>query len=170
MGERQSKFSIAISYFIQILGLESKDIDIALDDMQGNDFAILINDYLNKEQKEDKKRFGVIKANAEKKKFLEIANVHIEGNIIDLVSLRSVTYFADSDQPLVKIGTPEEDVLRRDLTINSLFYNINEAKVEDFTGKGLSDLKEKILRTPMKPEETLNNNPVVLLRTARFAS
>ena len=50
-----------------------------------------------REEKEDKKRYGVIKANAGKKKFLEIANVHIDGNIIDLVSLRSVTYSPDSD-------------------------------------------------------------------------
>jgi tRNA nucleotidyltransferase (CCA-adding enzyme) len=36
-----------------------------------------------------------------------------------------------------RIGTPTEDAYRRDLTINALFYNINEDKIEDFTGKGL---------------------------------
>lgn len=112
----------------------------------------------------------MIKANASKKKFLEIANVHIDGNTIDLVSLRSVTYHTDSDKPIVKIGTPEEDVLRRDLTINSLFYNINEAKVEDFTGMGVNDIRNKILRTPLNPLETMHNNPLVLLRAVRFAS
>ena len=39
------------------------------------------------------------------------------------------------------IGTPIEDAERRDLTINSLFYNLNEGVVEDFTGRGLSDLE-----------------------------
>ena len=40
----------------------------------------------------------------------------------------------------MEMGTPLEDALRRDLTFNSLFYNINEEKVEDFTGKGIEDL------------------------------
>jgi len=39
------------------------------------------------------------------------------------------------------MGTPLEDAERRDLTINSLFYNIQEGKVEDMTGKGIEDLK-----------------------------
>lgn len=38
------------------------------------------------------------------------------------------------------IGTPFQDAERRDLTINALYYNLNECKIEDFTGKGLSDL------------------------------
>lgn len=39
-----------------------------------------------------------------------------------------------------EIGTPLEDALRRDFTINSLFYNINTGEVEDFTERGISDL------------------------------
>ena len=44
------------------------------------------------------------------------------------------TYAADSRIPTMEFGTPEQDALRRDLTINSLFYNINLHSVEDFTG------------------------------------
>ena len=47
---------------------------------------------------------------------------------LDLVNLRSDTY-ADSRIPEIAIGTPEQDALRRDLTINSLFYNINTEQV-----------------------------------------
>ena len=47
---------------------------------------------------------------------------------LDLVNLRSETY-ADSRIPEIGIGTPEQDALRRDLTINSLFYNINTGQV-----------------------------------------
>jgi tRNA nucleotidyltransferase (CCA-adding enzyme) len=36
--------------------------------------------------------------------------------------------------PEIKIGTPEQDAYRRDLTINSMFYNINKGIIEDFTG------------------------------------
>ena len=70
----------------------------------------------------------------------------------------------------VKLGTPTEDAYRRDLTINSLFYNINERKVEDFTGLGLKDLKEKIVRTPLEPKQTFMDDPLRLLRTIRFAN
>lgn len=73
---------------------------------------------------------------------------------VDFVNLRSESYAADSRIPTVvrvrqqayvrarlhsstaqAIGTPVEDALRRDLTINALFYNINESKIEDLTGK-----------------------------------
>lgn len=55
---------------------------------------------------------------------------------MDLVNLRTESYCEHSRVPLVEIGTAEEDAYRRDLTINALFYNINEESVEDFTGKG----------------------------------
>ncbi len=42
----------------------------------------------------------------------------------------------------------------RDFTINSLFYNLNEQKVEDLTGKGKDDLRAGIMRTPLPPTET----------------
>ncbi len=89
---------------------------------------------------------------------------------IDLVNLRSETYSEDSRVPEVQIGTPEQDAFRRDLTINSMFYNINEGKVEDFTGKGIGDLKNRILRTPLDPLQTFLDDPLRLLRTVRFAN
>ena len=54
----------------------------------------------------------------------------------------------------MQFGTPEQDAYRRDFTINSLFYNINEGHVEDFTGQGISDMKLGIIRTPLPPKET----------------
>ena len=47
---------------------------------------------------------------------------------LDLVNLRSETY-SDSRIPQMNIGTPKQDAERRDLTINSLFYNINTSEV-----------------------------------------
>lgn len=70
---------------------------------------------------------------------------------IDLVNLRSEEYAADSRVPIIDIGTPEQDAMRRDLTLNSLFYNINTGQIEDLTGKGIDDLKSKICRTPLEP-------------------
>ena len=71
--------------------------------------------------------------------------------MIDLVNLRNETYSEESRVPEITIGTPSEDAYRRDLTINSMFYNINDEKVEDFTGQGLDDLRQGIIRTPLEP-------------------
>ena len=98
-----------------------------------------------------KKKFGVIKSCSEKSKHLETATIRVHGVFIDLVNLRSEKYTEDSRVPVIEIGTPEEDAFRRDLTINSMFYNINEDKVEDYTKLGETDLKEGIVRTPLEP-------------------
>ena len=84
--------------------------------------------------------------------------------------MRSESYSDNSRIPEIKPGTPEEDAARRDLTINALFYNINEQKVEDFTGKGISDLKNSIIRTPIDSVQTFIDDPLRILRAIRFAS
>ena len=119
------------------MGKESVDIDIALDDMFGEEFAQLLNDKL---YPGGEKKFGVIKLNCEKSKHLETAAIRVHGMFIDLVNLRSERYTEESRVPVIEIGSPEEDAYRRDLTINSLFYNINNKEVEDFTKLGLHDL------------------------------
>lgn len=70
----------------------------------------------------------------------------------------------------MEFGTPLEDAMRRDLTINSLFYNVNSGLVEDYTGKGVEDLKIGIIRTPLAPFETFNDDPLRVLRVFRFAA
>lgn len=61
------------------------------------------------------------------------------------------------------------DAQRRDLSLNALFYNINEGKVEDCTGIGLNDLKNRYCRTPIDPLITYSDDPLRLLRAIRFA-
>ena len=89
---------------------------------------------------------------------------------IDFVNLRGEEYTEDSRIPIQKIGSPKEDAFRRDFTINSLFYNINENKVEDFTEQGLKDMKDKLLRTPLCPIKTFIDDPLRILRGFRFAA
>ncbi len=152
----------------KLLGRSNKDIDIAIDNMSGAEFAQAANDFL-RAQGEDTKSVGVIKSNPEQSKHLETATTFMYGLPIDFVNLRTETY-ADSRIPEMKMGTPEEDALRRDLTINSLFYNINTGKIEDFTGKGIEDLKNGIIRTPLEPLQTFTDDPLRALRAIRFAS
>ncbi|KAG9016272.1 CCA tRNA nucleotidyltransferase, mitochondrial [Tulasnella sp. 427] len=60
--------------------------------------------------------------------------------------------------------------MRRDITVNALFYNVHTRSVEDYTGKGLDDLRKGIARTPLSPRETFLDDPLRVLRCIRFAS
>jgi len=68
------------------------------------------------------------------------------------------------------IGTPREDAMRRDLTINSLFYNIKTNEIEDLTGEGLQHIELRLVATPLPPRVTLLDDPLRLLRAVRFAT
>ena len=116
---------------------------------------------------------GVIKANPEQSKHLETATMHIGKDMgwIDFVNLRAETYTSmETRIPTVEIGTPQQDAERRDFTINSLFYNLATKQVEDFTGRGIEDLKNRRLRTPLDPQVTFLDDPLRVLRAVRFAS
>lgn len=113
---------------------------------------------------------AVVKANSDKSKHLETAMIRIFGQHIDLVNLRSETYTEESRVPIIEIGTPLQDAMRRDLTINALFFNINTEKIEDFTEKGLSDLRDGICRTPLEPLQTFLDDPLRTIRSIRFAN
>jgi len=65
-------------------------------------------------------------------------------------------------------GTPEEDALRRDFTINALFYNIADFSVIDYAG-GLEDLEKKVVRVIGDPDKRFAEDPVRMIRAARFA-
>jgi poly(A) polymerase len=66
-------------------------------------------------------------------------------------------------------GTPEEDALRRDFTINALAYNIADSSVIDYS-TGLSDLKERLIRPLGDPRVRFTEDPVRMLRAVRFAA
>ena len=151
----------------KLLGKECHDIDISLNNMSGEQFANLVKDYMD-EHGIHTKEVSVVKANPDQSKHLATAMINIFGLPIDFVNLRKETY-AESRIPTVEPGTPEEDARRRDLTINSLFYNLNDNKIEDFVG-GLEDLKNGVIRTPIDPVQTFIDDPLRILRTIRFAS
>ncbi len=66
-------------------------------------------------------------------------------------------------------GTLEEDAIRRDFTVNALYYNIADFSVRDFTG-GMDDLKAGLLRMIGDPEARYREDPVRMLRAVRFAA
>jgi tRNA nucleotidyltransferase (CCA-adding enzyme) len=148
-----------------MLGKNSEDIDIALDDMKGEELAKMINNELYPGEE----KYGVVKENSCKSKHLETACMKINDKFIDFVNLRSETYTEHSRIPQIEIGTPEEDARRRDITINSMFYNINTSSIEDWLGNGISDLENGVIRTPLDPKITFEDDPLRILRVIRFA-
>eukprot|EP00186_Timspurckia_oligopyrenoides_P003285 CAMPEP_0182448604 /NCGR_PEP_ID=MMETSP1172-20130603/28429_1 /TAXON_ID=708627 /ORGANISM="Timspurckia oligopyrenoides, Strain CCMP3278" /LENGTH=432 /DNA_ID=CAMNT_0024645539 /DNA_START=313 /DNA_END=1608 /DNA_ORIENTATION=- len=152
--------------------LRNVDIDIALDTMLGREFAEIVQQYLLESHSDSshKHSVAIIQRNPDQSKHLETARMMMFGLWIDLVNLRTEEYSNESRIPLISIGTPHEDALRRDLTINACFYNINLNIIEDFTGEGLNDLHRKLIKTPLPPLTTLLDDPLRALRAIRFAS
>ncbi|ABN65978.2 predicted protein [Scheffersomyces stipitis CBS 6054] len=155
----------------KLLGNHSNDIDIAVNHQSGEQFASNLHEYLRVHNPElHLKAIHTIKKNPEKSKHLETCTTKLFGMDIDFVNLRSEEYSDDSRVPIIKFGTPEEDAYRRDATLNSLFFNLNKNEIEDFTGKGLQDLQDGVLRTPLEPLQTFLDDPLRVLRLIRFAS
>ncbi|XP_010256421.1 PREDICTED: putative CCA tRNA nucleotidyltransferase 2 [Nelumbo nucifera] len=153
----------------KLLGKDCYDIDIALDNMLGREFCEKVNEYLSY-CGEETQGIGVIQCNPDQSKHLETARMRLFDIWIDFVNLRSEHYSENSRIPTMKFGSAEEDAFRRDLTINSLFYNINTSSVEDFTKRGVADLKSGKIVTPLPPKETFLDDPLRVLRAIRFGA
>ncbi|KAL2949132.1 hypothetical protein AAZX31_20G161500 [Glycine max] len=154
----------------KLLGKECYDIDIALDNMMGTEFVDKVREYLLSIG-EDAQGVCVIESNPDQSKHLETARMRLFDIWIDFVNLRSEEYTENSRIPSKqRFGTAEEDAYRRDLTINSLFYNINTDSVEDFTKRGISDLKSGKIVTPLPPKATFLDDPLRVLRAIRFGA
>ena len=67
-------------------------------------------------------------------------------------------------------GTPLEDSLGRDFTINALYFNIHTQQVEDYSGMGIPDLIQGLIRTPVCAERTISQDPLRVVRAIRFAA
>jgi tRNA nucleotidyltransferase (CCA-adding enzyme) len=161
----------------------SHDIDIGIDNCSGEIFVMGLKEWLeennekikienNLNGEEDNKIHNIhkIKKNPDKSKHLETCTTKLFGLDIDFVNLRSELYTKDSRIPTITTGTPIEDAYRRDATLNALFFNLSTMKIEDLTGKGLEDLANGILRTPLEPTKTFLDDPLRCLRLIRFAS
>ncbi|CAK4681173.1 unnamed protein product [Aphanomyces euteiches] len=156
----------------KMLGIPSDDIDIALDTMTGEAFVKKILHFQNTAGV-PAKGFYIVKKNAEQSKHLSCAAIKLLGHELDFVHLRNESYSDPTSRiPTLSetLATPKEDAMRRDITINALFYNLSTRSIEDFTGKGLIDLDRGVIRTPLAPMETFLDDPLRVLRAVRFAA
>ncbi|CAO3670205.1 unnamed protein product [Rhizopus stolonifer] len=145
-------------------------LDIAMNDMMGNEFAVFVNKYLES-QGYPTESIAKINSNPEKSKHLETATTKLFGQEVDFCNLRTEVYEPGSRIPSnITFGTPKQDAFRRDTTINSLFYNVNTMQVEDFTELGIHDLVHGIIRTPNDAFETFLDDPLRVIRCIRFSS
>ncbi|MBI2843366.1 MAG: HDIG domain-containing protein [Armatimonadetes bacterium] len=96
--------------------------------------------------------------------------VTVQGVEVEIVGARSESYSPESRKPEVVQATLEQDVLRRDFTINTLLENLHTGEVLDLTGRGMADIERGIIRTPTDPLATFEDDPLRMLRAVRFAA
>ncbi len=142
----------------KLLGKDVNDIDIVVVG-SGVEFAQLVAEKLGKRKIVTYEKFGT-------------AMLPTEGGKIEFVGARKESYNRESRNPLVEVGTLEEDLSRRDFTINALALSLNEQRwgelVDPFNGR--SDLKDRIIRTPLDPLTTFDDDPLRIMRAVRFSA
>lgn len=177
----------------KLLNRPTGDIDIAVQQTTGYQFASRVHSFAlakaaefaqDKSKPDETPKLGCkefvpeispvadIPANPSMSRHLETAKVRVDGHDLDFVQLRTEDYALAATHRIprsVTEGTPEEDANRRDFTVNALFYNLQTENVEDFTGRGLDDLADGVLRTPLDANITLLEDPLRALRAIRFA-
>lgn len=138
-----------------LLNKVPKDFDIVTD----TDLDLLTETLKDNGWKVDEagKQFLVLIASKNKEQF-EVALFRKDGS------------YTDGRRPdYVEIGTIEEDALRRDFSINSLYCNPWTNEIKDPTGNGLKDIQERVIRFNGKPSERIQEDFVRIFRAYRFA-
>lgn len=89
---------------------------------------------------------------------------------LEITTFRAEAYDRVSRNPLVRYGTSlHDDLRRRDFTVNAMAVSLPEHRFTDPYG-GLGDLARRVLRTPGTPAESFGDDPLRMLRAARFTS
>lgn len=95
-------------------------------------------------------------------------NHQFAGLVADFVMARKeVGYFEGTRKPILELGTLQDDLERRDFTVNAIAEDIDGNIIDPFNGR--QDLKVGVLRTPKDPKITLMEDPLRILRALRFS-
>lgn len=111
-----------------------------------------------------------------------LAHIYFHDEIIECATFRrqldesddsaKTKHFSESDGMVMRdnvYGTPEQDALRRDFTVNALFYDINDFTVIDYV-QGMRDIDQRIIRCIGDPYVRYTEDPVRMIRALRFAA
>lgn len=151
-----------------ILGSPIKDVDIVVEAPDGGiGFATWLayntNCFVNTKNPCVFTTYGTAKVQITSDP--EVADIELE-----CVQTRKEKYNKDSRNPETAYGSIEEDAMRRDLTINALYYNISTDEICDFTKRGLDDIKNHVIRTTGEANMIFEDDPLRILRVVRFST
>jgi len=139
-----------------LLGRPHPDIDVVVEDGKGFELARRFAQLAGAGEPVIFERFGT-------------GQVTLPGHLVEFVSARAESYAPDSRKPDVREATLDEDLRRRDFTINTLLMDF-DGNVHDPLGRGRADLGARVLRTPADPIQTFTDDPLRMLRAIRFAA
>ena len=142
----------------KLLNRFSKDIDIMVEG-DGISFAKKLSKKLNVETVVDYEKFGTAL----------IPHPELD---IEVSSARKETYSSDSRKPNIELSTLDEDMSRRDFTINAMAASILPDNFGDLVDPfgGIKDLQKELIITPLDPDDTFSDDPLRMLRALRFSA